>query len=245
MNTIIIHDKIKGLDFYTHKPYTFLVSEDKQTFYYSEVGVLVSAKFYGKEYSNPEYITENFLNPNWSNPRAEKFAVNIQYDYRKPEDINSFGFCDNSGTRSVELFFNTLECAKKGVLDFLNSRFFGHETVTFRDVALSQSLHHSAQFSRYRTKPCIYEEIITKSKYHNTYEEYKRIYILRYESYIKYRDKLHRKFSTVFGLEIKDFISNAFRFEIGRFLKQTGFSIEELKEGENKNLIKKVIRLYS
>lgn len=238
-------DKIKGLDVYSSHPYKFLISEDRKVFYYSEVGILISAKFYDKNYADPQYIEDNFLNPNWSTPRANKYAIDIQYDYRDPKDLNNYNYCNNTGTRSTSIFFETIEDSVKGIFDFLNSKFKEGSNATFRDVALKQSLHHTARFIKYNKSYSLAEDIILKSKHSDLYKQIIENYKNRDLAEKKYLSKLSAKFESVFKKPLIDFVYPSCKFDLSRFLIFIKQDLKSVKNNPDIKLIKSVIKYYN
>ena len=235
--TQIIEKDLKGLDIYLN-PFIFMLSEDKKQFYYSETGVLVSAR----KYNNSNEYNKKYRG---------KFIVNVQYDYRSGDDLNNFGFCKNTGTYGIELFCDDLNDAITKTLDFLNSDFTDYRTffgekieqkniVSIREVAKSQSLHHNATFSKHIKEDDLYLKLIKACGEEETLNKYILINENREKASKKYLSKLENRFLKDFEFELKEIVLK-FQISINKFNEL--IKGKDLNENQ-KSTIKKVLKYY-
>lgn len=236
--TETLNPENKGLDIYL-KPFIFQISEDKKRFYYSEIGVLVSAHLSTKG----EFYQEKINN---------KFIVSVQYDYRSGDDLNNFNFCKNTGTYGKDLIFDNLEDAINGTLDFLDSDFtqfktFHGETieqqniVSVREVAKSQSLHHCASFREHIKKDDLYLNLIIKAGEEEELNRYTAINENRFKAELKFRSKLSSTFLENFGFEVSEIVIR-FKVHLGNMEKKIKFEDMNPKQ---KNIIRHLFRYYN
>lgn len=239
-----ISNDLKGLCVY-EKPFVFRITEDNKQFYYSEIGIYVSCKFYKKE---------EFLNSKMCN----KFVLDISHDYRSGDDLKKFGFVKNTGTYGKQFICKTIEEAINKTLEFLNSDFVDyHEFGTYgtknrieqknivsvREVAKSQCLHHYSSYERLYNSNDFTMKIIEASREIETLKKYIQTNENRHNSELKYRIKLSNKFSCIFDFDVKKCI-NQFKFDLFEFKKLA--KLEDFKQlPENqKPIIKKLINYY-
>jgi len=240
MKTEIISNDLRGLEIYA-KPFVFQVRENKKEFYYSEIGILVSCRYYPK--------TEDY-----SKTYRGKFAVNVQYDYRSADDLSKFGFVKNTGTYGIDLFAKTLEEAMQMTLDFIESEFtsyraFGGEKLkqknkaSIREVAKSQSLHHLASFSNLWSEDNIYLTIVKNAGEFDTLMNYRKVNENRHNAELKYQSKLSARFSKDFGVNIRE-CAPTFTFRLGNFQTLTGLNAKEDLNKNQKNTLQHALKYY-
>lgn len=236
--TETLNPENKGLDIYL-KPFIFQISEDKKRFYYSEIGILVSAHLSAEG----EFYQEK---------RNNKFIVSVQYDYRSGDDLNNFNFCKNTGTYGKDLIFENLEEAINGTLDFLDSDFTQYKTfhgetieqqniVSVREVAKSQSLHHCAGFREHIKEDDLYLNLIIKAGEEDTLNLYTAINENRWTAEKKYRSKLNNCFLENFGFDVSEVVIR-FRVYLGNMEKKIKFEDMNPKQ---KNIIKHLYKYYN
>ena len=227
----IISNNLKGLCIY-EKPFIFRITEDKKCFYYSETGILVSAR----KYKNSDDFNESY---------KSKFVVNIQYDYRSGDDLQNFGFVRNTGTYGKNIFCNNLEEAIQETLIFLNSDFVDYRQfsgekieqkniVSIREVAKSQSLHHLSTFRNHIKEDDLYLKLLIACGEGETLNKYIKTNENREQADKKYLSKLENRFKKDFDFELKEIVS---RFQISTHLLKSRIN-EELNEKQQKTLQK-------
>jgi len=227
----IIPNDLKGLCVY-EKPFIFRITEDKKCFYYSETGILVSAR----KHENNQDLNKSYKN---------RFVVNIQYDYRSGDDLQNFGFVRNTGTYGMNLFCKNLEEAIQETLIFLNSDFVDYRSfsgekieqkniVSIREVAKSQSLHHISTFRNHIKENDLYLKLLIACGEGETLKKYIQINENREQADKKYLSKLENRFKKDFDFELKEIINC---FQISLHLLKNRIS-EELNEKQQKTLQK-------
>lgn len=240
-NTEIIDENLKGLCVY-EKPFIFRVTEDKKRFYYSEIGVLVSCSF------SDESRTTNIKHLN-------KFVLEVQYDYRSADDLENFGFVQNTGTYGEQFFCDTIEEAMQKTLDFLNSTFVNYRTfsrelipqtksATIREVAKSQCLHHLGAFLKYQDKDNFILNIIENAGETETLKKYVKRNEDRHQANLKFQSKLANRFLTDFNFDIQKVISR-FRFDLGGFQKVAEITDFDTLNPKQKKTLKKALNYYN
>lgn len=236
----IVSNDFCGLPVYA-KPNVFQITEDKERFYYSEIGILVSCKYCDKE------ETTNPIHGN-------KFILDIQYDYRSPDDIDNFGFVKNTGTYGTVFYLDSLDEAIEKTLSFIGSEFTDYRTfagekitpinkATVREVAKSQSLHHLGTFFEYQKEDNIYLTIIKNSGEYETLLYYKRRNEDRHKSDLKFVKALKSRFFKDFNIDLDSCVYR-FRFSLHEFKNKTGITDFEAINDSQKNTLKHVFKYY-
>lgn len=240
MKTEIISNDLRGLEIYA-KPFIFQVRENKKEFYYSEIGILVSCRYY----PNTEDYSKNYRG---------KFVINVQYDYRSADDLNNFGFVKNTGTYGIDLFAKNLKEAMQMTLNFIDSEFisykaFGGEKLeqknkaSIREVAKSESLHHLASSSNLWSEDNIYLTIVKNAGEFETLMTYRKVNENRHSAELKFQSKLSTRFSKDFGVNIKE-CAPTFTFRLGNFRNLTGLNTKEDLNKTQKNTLKHALKYY-
>ena len=205
----------EGLEVY-EKYDVWQISPERDRAYFATPGVCISIRFYAREEG---------LNPKWWN----RFAAEVQYDYRNPDTIDSFNFVKLSGTYGQHMLFKTLEAAIQGCEDFLNEDFEGvcefydrkivsTKKIPRKEVAKKAFFHHYGMFPDlhdFRTTA------LQNSKYLEECNYYRERYKRRAESDEKYRLKINKVFKKEFSFEV-DAIMYNWRINVFDFLQKIG-----------------------
>lgn len=247
----LLKEDIRGLSAY-HNPYKWSLSPNKQSAYFSALGVLISINKRDNE---------------------TMFKAEIEYDYIDPDKENKFEYC-KSGTFGTSITALTMEQAMEDAETYIFDTFQGiQETYTpehrpgearpftqYRNItpkvkvsrfelAEMAFMHHYGCFDLLNTD--FRKEILNKSpkelkdKFNNILNTYKN----RSASETKYSNKLKEAFEDAFKMELRPFISN-FRFNLLTFERALGtekMKLSELLEviGPKKhNIIKHCIKYW-